>query len=193
MDTMEFTAALNGTKMKVTGNSKQELHSRWMTLVHNASPKLPILPEYWMQRIDSYAIRFSNDQLAKKPAIKLGDAWSAGMAILKQAQGDTVDQAEYDRRSKICARCPMQTGIALCMACGGGGKISRLIAGVKRHIGQTIKIDDKTKKSYCKVCGCSIPLLSLTKTQYLPHEDPLKNFSRPIHCWMRTTSPNYKP
>lgn len=193
MDTMEFTAALNGLKMKVTGNSKKELHDRWMGLVRDAKPPLPVNADYWMQRIDTYSVKYTQTQLMRKPTIKIGEAWSAGMAILKQAQGDTVDQAEYDRRSKICAQCPMQTGIAVCMACGGAGKLSRLLGGIKKHIGQYIKIDERTKKSYCRVCGCSIPLLALTKTKYLPHEEAMQNFSRPVHCWMNKSSLNYKP
>jgi hypothetical protein len=193
MDTMEFLATINGTKMKVTGNSHEELLKRWMQLVVSANPSIPVDSTYWMQRIKSYSITYSRESLMKKPSIKLADVWNAGLAILKQGQGETVTQQEHLRRDRICAACPMRTNVSICMSCGGAGKISRLIGSIRQHIKGTIKIDEKIKKSYCKVCGCAIPLLSITRYENLPNEDPEKNFARPSICWMKKTSPNYKP
>jgi hypothetical protein len=194
MDKMEFTASLNSRKMKVTGNSIQELHERWIKLASTVEPSVADKKEYWLNRIKSSRIKYDRAKLEAKPAPKLSEAWHAGLAIVKQAQGDIVTQAEHNRRAAICSRCPLSSEVSICMACGGGGKISSLIGSIRNHIGKnTIKIDDKVRKKYCGVCGCFLPLLSITKTQYLPKETPEENRLRPIGCWIRKDSPNYKP
>jgi hypothetical protein len=194
MDTMEFSAVLNSRMTKVTGNSISELHERWMKLASIHEPQTEEVSKYWRNRIKSSRIKYDRAKLEAKPAPKLSEAWHAGLAIVKQAQGDVVTQAEHDRRAKICAKCPMSSETSICMSCGGTGKISALIGSIKQHIGgKIIKIDDKVRKKYCSVCGCFIPLLSITKTQYLPVETPEANRLRPIGCWIRKDSPNYKP
>jgi hypothetical protein len=194
MDTMEFSASLNSRKMKVTGNSIKELHERWMKLAVTVEPSTPENSKYWMNRIKSSRIKYDRARLEARPAPKLSEAWHAGLAIAKQAQGDVVSQHEHNRRAAICSKCPMSSETSICMSCGGGGKISSLISSIRQYTGKSvIRIDDKVKKKYCSVCGCFIPLLSITKNQYLPRETPEQNRLRPIGCWIRKDSPNYKP
>lgn len=183
---------MGGRKMKVTGNSIDELHKRWVDLAVTIEPTAREHSDYWMNRIKSYAISYDRDQLMKKPAPKLSEAWHAGLAILKQGMGDTVTQAEHNRRAAICSRCPMASESSICMACGGAGKISALISGIRKHIKGTIKIDDKIKRKYCQACGCALPLLTITKSEHLPKEKPEENRKRPLQCWIRTSSPNFK-
>lgn len=194
MDTMEFSATLNSRMTKVTGNSIEELHERWMKLAAISEPQTKETSDYWMNRIKSSRIKYDRAKLEAKKPPKLAEAWHAGLAILKQAQGDITSQEEHDRRAKICARCNLASETSICMSCGGAGRVSALIGSIKNHTGgKIIKIDDKVKKKYCSVCGCFIPLLSITKSRYLPKETPEANRLRPIHCWIRTDSPNYKP
>lgn len=165
-----------------------------MKLGSSIEPSIYLQSEYWLARIKSYSIRYTKEQLTQKRTPRLSEVWSAAYAMFRQANGNTVKQEEYNRRSEICRNCELVSDVSVCVACGGGGKISAMIQKARSYIkDKTFKLDDKTQKKYCGVCGCWVPLLALTETDYLPKEDVYENKARPLNCWMRKDSKNYKP
>lgn len=192
MDTMEFSATIGSRPTKVTGNSVQELHERWMkhikTLGHTDEQS-----DYWLNRIKSSSIKYDREKIEKRKTLKISEMWHAGVALFKQGAGETVNQEENDRRSKICRNCPFKDTVSNCIPCGGGDKLTGLINGFRRKFRVVLRIDREIKNKYCKACGCSLTLLCLTKKEFLPKETPEENRARPIRCWMRKDSPNFQP
>lgn len=191
MDTMEFSAKVGGQMTKVTGTSIEELHQRWMPLAK--SLKDDQTSAYWLNRIKSSAVKYETQKIEKRKGLKISSIWSAGIALFNQASGETVDQEENDRRSKICKGCPFKEEVSNCIACGGGNKLTNLVNNFRNKFKVALRIDRDIKNKYCKACGCSLTLLCLTKSSSLPIETAEENRARPARCWMRKGSPNYRP
>lgn len=191
MDTMEFKVVLQSKTLKFSGRTHSEILNRLMVWI-KANKETQNDPAYWMARIKNQASQVLSDELRKKRKVKLAEAWSAGLALLRQASGMTVDQEEHNRRAAICAKCPMRGEISTCLGCGGASKLARLVNGLSKLVTQPVKIDSRMKHHYCNVCGCSLALLTITNSNYLPSESSETNVARPIQCWMRRMGPNFK-
>jgi hypothetical protein len=193
MDTMEFKIVLQSAMRKFTGNSHQEILKRllaWMR--ENNEPSRPGEDrDYWLNRIKNQAVDIERQKLKQKRVPKLGEAWHAGLALVRQGMGKTVDQLEHNRRAKICQTCPLRGDVSTCMGCGGASKLSSLISSMSKIVSAPIVVDRTVKSKYCNACGCSLALLSVTTLDSLPKEDPVVNRARPLQCWMRVGGRNY--
>lgn len=100
----------------------------------------------------------------------------------------TVDQAEADRRAKICASCYMNITPQGCGACV---KLSRLVTG---DLAQKKTAHDKhLVNKACAVCHCGtqsivhFPMLLLNKADTSDKQEAYPNF-----CWRKRDGENYR-
>jgi hypothetical protein len=94
-----------------------------------------------------------------------------------------VDQAEADRRARICSMCYLNVPMSGCSACQAA--VNKLASGMKsKH--------DATLKS-CAVCKCVLKMKVHFPISILDKEtENVKNQYKAIaHCWLNKSSENY--
>jgi len=123
--------------------------------------------------------------------IGFNEAMTGAMAALKFTAGKSTSPGEIQRRSAICASCPLSSTVGGCSACGLGGRIAKVISSIRAKKGSGIAIPAEVKGSYCGFCKCSLALMVVTKIEDFHPEDPSLNGRRPDLCWLKTTSTNF--
>lgn len=127
----------------------------------------------------------------KKRSASIADAQKAAMALIKMSKGDHVSKEEYIRRVNICNICPMKTAHSECWGCGGSGRAAKAVQAMRAKLGLGFPVDERIARNYCGFCGCSLPLLLVTKVENYKVETSKDNKSRPITCWLRRDSFNF--
>lgn len=125
----------------------------------------------------------------KKPS--LAETIHGAKALLRYMGGSSVSSQELERRSAICNNCPLRDSVSDCMSCGGSGKVALFINQLRRSKKFEGSIPESLRKKFCGFCGCSLPLLLVSKFKDFEVESPQKNAARPDHCWLKKTSPNF--
>lgn len=91
-----------------------------------------------------------------------------------------VDQAEAERRAAICARCPMNVSIRLCLTCRGMEGIKEL---VHRVVGSNTTSSDADLQG-CRICSCQTRTIVWIKPDILAKGFTETQRARtPSHCW----------
>lgn len=127
----------------------------------------------------------------KKPSLM--EAFNGAKALVRFTQGKSVEFSEIARRISICKACPFYGETSGCKACGAAATAAKLVNNIKVLKGMESQIPKEIQDKFCGFCGCSIPLLTVTRFDDFIKEEPKKNLTRPDHCWIKTTSPNHKP
>jgi len=126
----------------------------------------------------------------EKPVIDLQGAYRGALAILNYTAGNAVSEKESLRRAEICAACPLSSNVQGCSACGLAGKITKFVNGIKKMTGN-FAIPNYSSNKFCGFCGCSIPLMIVTKLSNFKNEPNSQNIHRPDMCWLKKTSINF--
>jgi hypothetical protein len=122
--------------------------------------------------------------------IGLQDAFRGANAILNYVSGNSVSEDESMRRSAICQACPLSSTVAGCSSCGLAGKITKFVNTIKKNKGN-YAIPNYISSKFCSFCGCSLPLMVVTKLENFKKESDLDNARRPDNCWLKKTSKNF--
>ena len=199
----QVTATVNGKALTFYGNDASSIaHSVLKSRRQNNDPNqdyaeirkdIENLLSPMVSKSDATAVargdkKGSTKRRKRKPTIQ--EAFNASRALLKQSQGDIVNQEEHVRRAKICSMCPARSTYSECWGCSGGGKAARQTQKARAALGITYGLDKRIEKLFCGVCDCSLSLLTLTKVRYKPETQEQQN-ERPHVCWLRKSSPNY--
>ena len=125
-------------------------------------------------------------------------AVSAAKALMKIISGKHASQDEIHRRASICRECPHLSDTSDCnKGCTGvlrrvaqlGGRIREMFARVEvPNLNGSPPI-----KKFCGKCGCSMSLLLPVRAQDYKKESASEQAARPMLCWLRKDSKNYKP
>lgn len=124
-----------------------------------------------------------------EPRIALGDVWEAMKVFAKFALSGFkfVDQAEANRRARICVGCQNNMNVQGCGACQ---QLGQMITG---ELANRSTPHDAALKT-CGVCKCLnkaqvwIPLDSLEAK-----DSPEKQALYPSFCWLRSGGENFLP
>jgi hypothetical protein len=127
----------------------------------------------------------------KESGLTLGEVIKGGIAMLKFIKGDHASNREIQRRSKICQGCEDKSMVSDCMSCGGSRRVATAVNAEKAKHGNQIDIPAEIQKMYCKHCKCSLIVMIATKYKELKPESSSVIESRPNHCWLKPSSPNF--
>jgi len=184
MTTFKYSIGYGGKLYRFSNQSKQALIAEVTAFLNknNISFDSTDLPK---------SIDRQSKLVQRKPTIKLADAVSGANAVIRYLNGKSVSYRELERRSDICAQCPISNTIGGCMSCGMAGAITRLTNKIRSSKGVEGKIPSIIANRYCNICGCSLALMVVTKLEDFNSEDNFKNSQRPDVCWLKKTSINY--
>lgn len=146
------------------------------------------------QNINHPRITVTQSNAPMRHSKNFAQVMNGAKAIVSLVSGDVVSQSEYNRRSKICADCPLKSKVSNCFGCGAGTTIARRFRELSRVGGKTY-LEYKTPLGpvnylYCGICDCSLGLMVMSKMSRF-RETKEENLKRPTHCWVRKDSPNY--
>jgi hypothetical protein len=92
--------------------------------------------------------------------------------------GESVGEEEADRRSMICAHCPLNEGVHGCPSCQMG-KIAALVVTYIKQLKQYPFLKS------CRVCGCALNVkIYVPKAEIVKREPAELRVKYPDHCWM---------
>ena len=134
---------------------------------------------------------FNKNRSPKKRAVTIKDAARAANALVKIGNGETVDKTEYLRRLEICRKCTSKSKVSDCLGCGGSGKAARIMNGIRAKAGLTYRLDTAVSVQFCKMCGCSLSVIMLTKFENYKKESLAEIQARPNNCWLKKDYPNF--
>lgn len=180
MDSLEFIYIHNKSRHKFSGKTVGDIMFKVATfLTHRGEePDLEKIKALIENQLKTVAP-------GRKKTPTLTEAFHAGMALLRQASGKTVDQNEVDRRTQICLNCPVRSQTSFCKACGGLSRATGFLEKIRQATRNTVTVDKKVKADFCGVCGCSLPLLLITDKEHLPEDGIQEKKLRPDHCWIK--------
>lgn len=135
--------------------------------------------------------KYKIEKISVKKRKTLADVIRGATAVIKFAAGKSASHSEIQRRSKICEGCPLKESTAGCQACGAAEKVRVFISSIQKIKKDVIDIPSPIKSKFCDFCGCSIPLLVVTRFEDFNIEDDKSNSRRPDICWLKKSSPNF--
>lgn len=180
----KWATVINGKVHKASDVDKEVVISKASEILRKNNIKFD--REKLVAQID----RQSKAGAQEKPYIDLQGAYRGALAILNYTAGNAVSEAESLRRASICASCPLSSNIQGCSACGLAGKITKFVNGIKKMTGN-FAIPNYSSNKFCGFCGCSIPLMIVTKLSNFKQEPNSQNIHRPDVCWLKKTSINF--
>lgn len=98
-------------------------------------------------------------------------------AVLRDAAGDNVSEAEARRRADICYRCPWKSDTIDCTTCGAYDKVRQVLRKNLPEIWQVTGAG-------CGVCNCSCAVMVWAKKEAF-RDDATQHPDRPDSCWVK--------
>ena len=126
----------------------------------------------------------------KKSGKRLSEYVDGALAIVSVASGQYATQEEINRRAGICTNCPLVEEIPGCRGCGMASKLIKVLNKARELYGKAFTIPNNLEGHGCGACGCSLTVMLPAKITLFKESDQTK---RPNHCWVKKTSPNYRP
>ena len=184
MNKFKYSVGHKGVLHKFEGRNKHEVFEKAKDFLKKSN--INFSPEDLMKAIERQSGYFVPDK-----KIGFNEAMTGAMAALKFTTGKSTSAKEIQRRSAICAACPLATSVGGCFSCGVGGKIAKIVTAIRSKKGSDIAIPSEIKNQYCGFCKCALPLMVVTKLEDFYPEAPELNARRPDYCWLKTTSINF--
>jgi hypothetical protein len=129
------------------------------------------------------------NKVAKK-TLRYKEVMNGAQAILRVLGGDSVDQDEIKRRTRICRECPLKSLTSDCYGCGFASRLTGIINDIKSKFTGTFELSQDVKGSYCSVCSCALSVMIPSKMSAFD-EDEEKQKSRPDYCWVKKGGTEY--
>jgi hypothetical protein len=182
---MKFILRANKKSITFTANTKEEL----MAIVKDHCEKNNI--NFAASVVSAHIDAQNNFSKPKEKKVSISDAYNGARAVLRYVAGNSVSNAELNRRAEICRTCPQLKITSGCMSCGAGGRIARLVNTIRAYKKSESQVPKPVENKYCGVCSCSIPMMILTRYKDFYKEATSKNSTRPDNCWLKETSENF--
>lgn len=183
MNEYTYAVAWNSKLYKFSNSNKAVLMDEVMTFLRKNNIN-------YSDRDISKAIDRQSRIVSQKKRIGLAEAVSGAKAILRYTTGSSVESSEIQRRSAICAACPLINRLGGCAPCGAAGKIANFVSLLRSTLKLQEPIPNEVKSSYCGVCQCSLALMVVSKMDAF-NETTEQNGKRPDNCWVKKSSINY--
>lgn len=146
-----------------------------------------------MRRNSAYSGGSSEERKLNKPhkaGLTFKTVVNGAKALLGVSLGHTVDDAESNRRGKICVACPKKKLTTDCYGCGFSSVLNKFINNLKSLFGKQVSLNPDLKGSYCDICDCALAIMIPSKISAFK-EDKAKQDARPDHCWIKKGGFNY--
>ena len=155
--------------------------------LHRKSNNLPpitsdIAEDQLCQTLDPSWCEYENEGVWTSTRLLWTDVVTLTKAIWASWNGTYVEQAEADRRAKICASCYLNTAVGGCGSCAG---LATLVASDRTTP------HDRLLGS-CAVCRCyNRAQVHMPLTVLQGHDNPSIQAKYPSFCWQFKNGPNY--
>lgn len=188
----KYTYISQGKPITIRHDNREVVFSQAKAALEKLNVKVDANDLYATIDRQSNAVRSSKANSQNKKRVTLHDAFRAASALVNLGRGKVVTQQEIDRRAKICLTCPLNNKSSDCMQCGGAAKAVGFVAKLRALTEKAFTLPKQLETKYCGICGCSLPFMIVTRYQDIKPESAEIQEARPIFCWLKKTSPNFK-